>query len=332
MHTRNRGRYLFHCSVFLVFATLALPGALRAHEINLPDGEERLGLSRVSDTVYALQGVLGLPDRDNKAFISNSGIVITPQGVVIIDSGGSRQVGEMILEEIDALTDKPDIAIFNTHVHGDHWMGNAAIRRAFPQVKIYAHKRAITRLAEGEAGAWLDTMQRMTQGATGDTEPVLPETALEGGEQLVFGGLDFKIHHTGHAHTDSDIRIELPAERVLFTGDIVEHRRAVSVDVPADFCISGQIAAIRYLLELPVEVFVPGHGDTGDRQIPESSLRFLETLLTSVERNYAAGLQDFEMQPQVIEDLDEFQGWSGMDQVGRLISFVYLQVEEASFD
>jgi len=47
-------------------------------------------------------------------------VVITDHGVVIIDTGGSFQVGEMIVKKIKALTDKPVVAVFNTHIHGDH--------------------------------------------------------------------------------------------------------------------------------------------------------------------------------------------------------------------
>lgn len=54
------------------------------------------------------------------------------------------------------------------------------------------------------------------------TRSVLPDHKRIGGEKLNIGGKDFKIHHTGHAYTDSDVMIELTASRVLFTGDIVE--------------------------------------------------------------------------------------------------------------
>ena len=85
----------------------------------------------------------------------------------------------------------------------------------------------------------------------------LPDNGLNGGEKLQIDGLEIKTHHTGHAHTDSDIMVEFPKQKVLFTGDILEHRRAVSVDVPEDFRAVGQIDTIRYALELPVDTYVP---------------------------------------------------------------------------
>jgi glyoxylase-like metal-dependent hydrolase (beta-lactamase superfamily II) len=278
-----------------------------------------------------VHGMQALPDAGNQGFMSNSGIILTDQGVVMVDSGGSAQVARMITARVRELTDKPVIAVFNTHVHGDHWLGNAAVREAYPDVRIYAHQRAIERLRGSEAQEWLNIFMRMTDGAVAGTEVVLPDLALTGGESIDFPGARLRIHHTGHAHTDSDLMIEVPGDRLLFAGDIIEHGRAVSSDVPQDFDIAGQIAAIEYALSLPVEVFVPGHGVTGGRVVAEDALRFLRVLHAGVQRGYADGLQDYEMRDRVARDLSDFSAWFGFDQLGRLISFVYQQVEAAEF-
>ena len=74
------------------------------------------------------------------------------------------------------------------------------------------------------------------------------------------------------------------------------------------------------------------HGPTGSKEIPEATKRFLDILYTSVERYYNDGLQDFEMRDKVVEDLAEFSSWRGMDEIGRVISFVYQEVEAAEFE
>jgi glyoxylase-like metal-dependent hydrolase (beta-lactamase superfamily II) len=232
-------------------------GTAVAHNIRLPEKIEQLELTRIADNTYAVHGLLAVPDKDNKAFISNTGVVITERGVVVIDTGGSLQVGELIVNKIQAITNKPIVAVFNSHIHGDHWLGNAAIHKTYPGARIYAHTRAIERLQSGAAEEWFDIFMRMTDNAIAGTELVLPDNGLNGGEKLQIDGLEIKTHHTGHAHTDSDIMVEFPKQKVLFTGDILEHRRAVSVDVPEDFSAVGQIDTIRYALELPVDTYVP---------------------------------------------------------------------------
>jgi glyoxylase-like metal-dependent hydrolase (beta-lactamase superfamily II) len=314
----------------LCLAALSFAG--HAHNVTMPEDIKDMSLKKVADNVYVVHGIHAMPDKNNKGFISNSGIVVSDEGVVIIDTGGSLQIGEMLLNKAREVTDKPVVAVFNTHLHGDHWMGNAAIRKAYPDVVIYAHERAIERLESGEAEQWLDIFMQATDKAIEGTQIVLPDTALKGGESIEAAGNTFRIHHTGQAHTDNDIMIEFPDRKTLFAGDIVIYGSTVSGARPQDFSATGQIEAVEYALELPVDIYVPGHGPTGGREIPEATKRFLEILYQSVQRYYDEGLADFEMRDKVADELSEFSDWSGFDQIGRLISYVYQQVEAAEFE
>ena len=101
--------------------------------------------------------------------------------------------------------------------------------------------------------------------------------------------------------------------------------------LPHDAYYKGQIEAIQSILQLPLHVYIPGHGITGDRKLPESSLAFLEVLYGSVEKYFENGLNDFEMKDQVIADLKKYQDWNNFEEIGRVISYVYLEIEQASF-
>ena len=315
-----------------IFFLLILPVAGNAHNVRLPKDIKELMLTKITDSVYVVHGMKTMPDKSNKGFISNSGIVISEGGVVIVDTGGSLQIGEMLLEKIREVTDKPVVAVFNTHLHGDHWLGNVAVRKAYPDVRIYAHERAIERLSNGEAEQWLDIFMQATGNSIEGTTAVLPDNALKGGEKIDIAGNSYRVHHTGHAHTDNDIMIEYPSDKTLFAGDIVIYGSVVSGARPEDFSAKGQIEAVEYALSLPIDVYVPGHGPTGGHEIPEATKRFLETLYASVQNYYDEGLSDFEMRGKVVADLKEFSDWSGFDRIGRLISFVYQQVEAAEFE
>ncbi len=306
--------------------------SVQAHSFKVPKDIKELALTKISDDVYVAYGMFSMPDKNNRGFISNTGIVVTKEGVVVFDSGGSKQVGELLVEKIKGLTNKPVVAVFNSHVHGDHWLGNAAIRKAYPDVHIYAHERAIERLKSGEAEQWLDIFMRATDNAIDGTDLVLPDKSLKGGETIKIAGRTYKTHHTGHAHTDSDLMVEYTDGKTLFAGDVVIYGAMVSSARPQDFSAKGQIEALAYVLELPVDTYVPGHGPTGGREIPEATRRFLETLYDSVQTYYDEGLQDFEMRDKVVTDMSEFSDWSGFDQMGNLISHVYQQIESSEFE
>lgn len=313
-------------SMIAAFSALAA-GPVQSHE--LPETFEQLSLVEVARGVWVAHGTQQLPDRGNRGFMSNSGFVVTPDGVIVIDSGGGADVARALMDRIAWITPLPIIAVFNSHVHGDHWLGNAAILERYPGIPVYAHRRAIERLRSGEAERWAGIFRDLIGE---DGPPKLPTESLEGNEAMTFGGVELRSHHTGPAHTDSDIMVELPDAGVLFTGDIVEYGRAVSSDVPEDFFIEGQIEAIEYALSLNPEVFVPGHGTSGGREVPQGALDFLMALHASVVAGYEDGLLDYEMRDRVAADMAAYADWFNFDELGRLISHVYLQVEAASFD
>ena len=140
----------------MLIALCLLSFSASAHQIKIPNSIDDLSVTKVAENVYVLHGVIGMPDKNNKGFMSNSSFIVSDAGVVIVDTGGSLKYGEYLVTKIREVTDKPVVAIINTHMHGDHWLGNAALRKAFPDTKIYAHEKAVNRLKSGEAQQWLD--------------------------------------------------------------------------------------------------------------------------------------------------------------------------------
>ncbi|MEK7795894.1 MAG: MBL fold metallo-hydrolase, partial [Pseudomonadota bacterium] len=90
-------------------------------------------LHRVTDKIYALYGPFDLPDNKNRGFRNTAVIVQTSRGVVVFDPGGSAYAGEMVVRKIRTLSKDPIVAIFNSHAHGDHWLGNEGMKRTYPQ-------------------------------------------------------------------------------------------------------------------------------------------------------------------------------------------------------
>ena len=316
--------------VFVWLLMLGYAAPLRAHAPALPEDISSLRLQQLSENVFVLEGPQAFPSPATAGFMNNPGFVRTPEGIVVIDPGSSVQIGQLLLQKIREVSGARLLAVFNTHVHGDHWLGNQAIREAEPEIPIYAHQRMIERIGDGEGDAWIDTFMKSTDGAVAGTRVVAPSIGLEGGERLALGGVEFLVHHTGRAHTDHDIMIEYPREKSLFLGDIVTSQRVQSAR-PADSDIRGQIAAIEYALDLDVEVYIPGHGTAAGREMVIAQLRFLQVLYASVAHHYEAGLSDYEMKPLVEQDIAAYESWQNFDELGRVISHVYLQVEEDAF-
>lgn len=151
---------------FLVVFGLLVGGSALAHDADGPKTIEHFSVDHVTPHIYVVHGPRGISEKNNEGFLNNPAFIVTQKGVVVVDQGGSARVGEELVRKIRAVTDKPVIAIFNTHIHGDHWLGNDGIRRAYPNAVIYAHQRMVERLNRGEGEEWVSLFNRMTEGVT----------------------------------------------------------------------------------------------------------------------------------------------------------------------
>jgi glyoxylase-like metal-dependent hydrolase (beta-lactamase superfamily II) len=304
---------------------LALAPALAQRGPDLPD----YPAEQVADGVYVIHGPLGVPSVENQGFINNPTFVIGSDGVVVIDPGASVQTGEMVLRQIHKLTDLPIVAVFNTHIHGDHWLANQAIREAYPKVPIFGHETMLKLVRKGEGRAFLATLMRMTDGAVEGTVEVPPESLADDGQTLRFGGVELRVLYEPKAHSSSDIMLELPRRKVLLLGDNAMNHRFGQMDGGT---ATGNIAALDRALSTQDEVFVPGHGRTGGREVAEVYRDYLTRLKSEVAKYYEEGMSDFEMKPRVIEAMGPFRDWVDFDRnIGRHISLVYLEVEAEQF-
>jgi len=284
---------------------------------------------KVSSHVYVIHGPLELPNENNEGFMNNPAFIVTDNGVVVIDPGSSVHTGNMLLREIRKVTDMPVIAVFDTHVHGDHWLGNDAIQRGYPDADIYAHHKTISMIDNGEGKNWLDLMHDMTKGATDGTKIVNAQDALKGGEDLSIGGHQFQIFHHGQAHTVTDIMILYKQDNVLFTGDNVTNKRIIRM---VDASFKGSIETIETAKKLKPDVVVPGHGKTGGGELLDRYQAYLSTLYNNVSKYFEEDMSDFEMKPIIHAELSDYHDWSGYeDELGKHISGAYLEIEAAAF-
>ena len=261
--------------------------------------------------------------------LTNPAIIVGDTGTIVIDPGSSIQVGKLVLDKIKVITNKPVVAVFNTHIHGLYWLGNQAIKNAYPNVSIYAHKKMVDRIKNGEGDFWVEAITGKFAGEK--TQYITPNKLLSENEEMSIAGVKLKLHYPGHAHTDHDIMIEVVKERTLFLGGIVVEPEVPSQGVPRDANFKGQMAATSYAIELNVDRYIPGRGHSGDVELPKRGLRFLKALYSGVEKYFEEDLSDFEITERLKIELSSFKQWYDFTELGGVISQMYLQVEQSDF-
>lgn len=215
-----------------------------------PANDYALKPQAVADGVYVFAGRTENFSRDNGGNIVNTGFIIGPDGVIVIDTGPSRAYGEQQRAAIAAVTPKPVVQVYLTHAHPDHFLGDQAYAKA-PIAALPATSAAIRRNGE----ALSDNLYRLVGGWMLDTQVLAPMQDAAAGPVTVGGRRLRLIAAAGH--TDADLMLFDEATKTLFTGDLVFFQRAPTTpnaDLPR------WLATLDEIDKLDFVTLVPGHG------------------------------------------------------------------------
>jgi len=285
-------------------------------------------VDRIAAHTYVIHGPREIASVANQGFMNNPAFVVTGEGVVVIDPGSSLQAGRMVMKQLRTVTDKPVTHVLNTHIHGDHWLGNQAVLEAYPGAVLMAHPEMIRRVG-GPAEEWVSRVHRLSGGFTEGTRAVFPTVAIGNGEELKTGGMTFRIHAPADAHSHTDIMIQVVEDSVVFGGDNFLFKRLPRLD---DATFKGNIEACRVAASLNARHYVPGHGPTGGVEIVKAYESYLATVYAEVKKHHDAGKSDFEMKDAVVAKLKPYHNWVHFeDVIGRHISLAFLEIEWTSF-
>jgi glyoxylase-like metal-dependent hydrolase (beta-lactamase superfamily II) len=187
-----------------------------------------LTLQKISDDLYVIMGSGG-----NVAFMP------TREGVVLIDDKFAQD-GPQILAKVKSVTAEPIKYVINTHQHGDHTGGNAALLAAGAEILIHKNARANMSAAE---------------------MPGIPRVTFSEESQVFLGGKEVDARYFGRGHTNGDVMIYFPAQRTLHTGDLFTSG-APYCDTTAHCSIKEWDKTIQNALasSWDFDAVIPGHG------------------------------------------------------------------------
>ncbi len=189
----------------------------------------------------------------------NAGFAVTDDGVVVIDALASPAQGEQLVRTIAAVTRQPIRWLVLTHHHPDHHFGAIVLRRA--GARVIAHPDVSTGVdeqsREAAESAWALVVGKAHM--AGFTYADVPDVAVTTADTLRLRGKTIVIAHPwrGAAHTAGDLIVWLPAERVVFAGDLLIED---GVTMVVDGSSQGLLGALAALDALHARVAVPGHG------------------------------------------------------------------------
>ncbi len=235
----------------LVLITTWVPGSVMASK-----GADLLELQQVSDNVYAIVGPYGNRTSENLANNATFGFVITSDGVVLIDSGGSHLGAAAIESRIQEITDKPVKVVISTGGQDHRWLGNGYFKQRGARIITSAAAMADHRERARDQLFVLSNL--VGESGMAETEAVYADETFDDALKLEIGGVRIELVKVGPAHTPGDTLVWLPSERVVFTGDVVYVGRMLGVIGVSSS--SHWINAFDSMAALEPAVIVPGHG------------------------------------------------------------------------
>jgi cyclase len=219
---------------------------------------------------------------------SNSVVIVNDEDVLLVDPGITAAAATTFIADVKTLTPKPVKYVVDTHYHYDHAFGNQVFGA---DVTVIGHDTTRRRLmgpvlkertyltngAGAIASRFTLLKQQMSEATDpqqravlerqlaihqlyADEQPKLkptpPNTTLSRDMTLHRGNREIQIRYMGRAHTDGDVVVFLPRERMIATGDMITS----ALSYTGDAFVEEWPATLEQVMTLDFDTVLPGHG------------------------------------------------------------------------
>ena len=286
---------LILCSLSALAAERSRSASLQAPSAQGADREGAGGLRQIQPGHYVY---LHTDDTPGVSSTFNSGIIVTNDGVVVIDALGSEAIARQVREAIAGVTDQPVRFLVSSTFHGRFTGGNAVYRDAFS----IGHEHYRT-----------DLMGLLRDASPQDRASRLPDETYRDRVTLHLGGKEIRILHLGRAHTRGDSIVFVPDDRIAYLSEVFNFDE---FPYTADSYPSDWLRTLEAAEALEADVFVPGHGFLpDDTRATRAGLRGHRQILLDVREAVQGQIERGATEDQAVANIDlpqyhRFQGYS----------------------
>jgi len=273
-------------------------------------------IKKFKDGIYVYVG---------KELNSNCGIVLTQEGVILIDSGHNPTDSRAILAAVKKLTSLPIRFLIDTEPHPDHTTGHFVFS---PPAVVIAHEGATESMKNRERES-PDRIQKLAavspemRAALEGYRFVAPQIEYRQKTTLNMGERTFELMYLKGVHSEADTAIWLPKERVLFSASaaVVNQYNILRPIVT----IPDILAALKMMKGLNPEFVMPGHGTPGTVKIFEDTERYYGLLIDRVGKMEREGKSLDEIKKEL--RMPEYDSWASKDRIPSNIEAAYKVVK-----
>lgn len=240
--------------------------------------------------------------------ISNAGLLAGRSGSIAIDALFVPRMTRAFLDEAARVIAAPVDTLIDTHHHVDHTLGN----HAFAGKTIIGH--TLTRTEMQRTGNLAERIVAMAPQFAADRIETIaivpPNVTYSERLTLYLDDRELQLIHVPTAHTIDDTLVYLPAEKLLYAGDI-----AFFYVTPLAFegSLLGWLEAIATVEAMDVERIIPGHGPVGGKAELALQRGYFELLRDQSRRHYDAGTPP--EQAVMAIDLGPYAAWGEPERI-----------------
>jgi len=251
---------------------------------------------------------------------SNCTLIMTSEGVVLIDSGHNPPDWRNVMELVKKLSPLPVRMLINTEPHADHTSGHFVFS---PPAMIVAAKGAGASMRKAFNPRRFETMASAeVKKAAEGYRLVTPHVEFHERMTLNVGERTFDLYHLHAVHSESDAAVWLPKERILFTAASISVGRFNNLRPFVS--IPETLKAIRMMRALAPAIVIPGHGAPGDVTLLDNSERYYTLLLDRVRALVKQGRTLDQIKAEL--KMPEYDKWVGRDRFGNNVEAAYRAV------
>jgi len=247
-------------------------------------------------------------------FAGNTGLVVGEKYAVVIDSVSNESRAREVIEKYREVTNKDFRILINTHGHPDHVWTN----HVFDAVAI-AHEEARNETAT----AFVEIYQSLFPELDFIGAKITPQDVTFRKTMEVHIGEKLKIVHPGVAHTRGDCYVYLPQKKVVFCGDLLFAKPCTPFAMAGS--IRGNIKALKELLDLDAEVYIPGHGELAGKEHLEEAINYFELVWEEAKKRHEKGMGWYEAAMDI--DLGEYRKWNESERIVGNVARAYAEIE-----
>jgi cyclase len=252
---------------------------------------------------------------------SNATIILTSEGVVLIDSGHRPPDSVALAAALKKLNAQPVRYLINTEPHTDHTTGHWLFS---PPAMIVAHAGATESMKEGlnpervrKIIAEYPDLKEMK-----NFRPITPHIEFRDKMTLHVGDRTFELSFLKSVHSEADTAIWMPKERIVFAAASVGVKRFSNLRTSVR--IADTLDAIKMMRALNPEIVVPGHGAPGNVAILDNTEKYYTLLIQRVGAMVKQGKSLDEIKKDL--RMPEADDWQGKDRFPTNIEAAYRAV------